>query len=111
MSGLGRAASIGMIGAFLKMGVNIIKVDYDNQIMYISVPRDSYEYYTEGAVKSPETLAKNIKRVLIMLNVFDENCKIKYKIRDEEWTKEMGEENYKKNLNNMLDNLKWSLFV
>jgi hypothetical protein len=114
MSGFGRygrAASIGMLGAFLKMGVNILKVDFNNQTIYISVPRDNYEYYTDGEIKSPETLAKGVKRLLIMLNVFDNNCKVKYKIRDEEWTKEMGEENYKKNLNKMLDDLGWSLFV
>lgn len=93
---LGRSVAVGMLGAFLTMGVEIESIDMDNYVLTISVPKDSYEYHkeTNKAYKDPESLAKRLKTIFIDMGIFPKECTVRYRVKDVIWTKEMGENNY-----------------
>ena len=91
---------IGMIGAFLLDGVEINKVDTSTGTWYITVPNKS-EIYDEnrgknGAVVSADTMASSIKRM--MKDICGMDCNVKYRVRDIRWTRDMGRENYNRNI-------------
>ena len=76
-----------MLKEFAEIGVQIIKFDIPNKKIFISVPTTSDgKYAGDDAAKYVKDSAKDTK-----MSVF----KIMYIIRNEHWTKEMGEEHYK----------------
>lgn len=93
---LGKSIGIGMVGALLQMGVDVDRVDWERQTLYITVPKDCDEYHGFGAIKSPETLASNIKRMMRELGVM-KKCVCKYRVKDVYWTHEMGRINLENN--------------
>lgn len=101
MFGYGKEMALGIIGAFLQMGLNIDKIDWETETLYITIPERSYDYEFSakngGAVVSPEALARRIKETSNEMGIF-KNGKVKYRTKDIYWTKEMGEENYKNNI-------------
>lgn len=98
--GLSRSIVQGMMGAYYLMGVDIIKFDDDNSTLYISLPKESHEYMSNpNQIFTVHTFANRIKQTLSEMT--KKEIKIKYKIRDEYWTKEMGEANYQKHKNNI----------
>lgn len=99
---MGKEVVEGLMGAFLMEGVEIQKIDFDNSILYILLPRDSYSY-GRGEIKCAEDYAKNIKRVFIELGIFDTNGSIRYKVKDIYWTKEMGDKNFNENIGKVLE--------
>lgn len=104
----GRNILMGMMGAYLKEGLDIDKLDLDNHVLYITVPKSSDTYDGPGAITSPETFAKRIKETWIEMGIFPKDKgKVFYKIKDVHWTVEMGEENYKKNKDKVLNLSVW----
>lgn len=99
---IGKEVTEGMMGAFLMDGVEIQRIDFDNNVLYILIPRDSYSY-GRGEIKCAEDYAKNIKRVFIELGIFDINCSVRYKVKDIYWTKEMGDKNFNENIGKVLE--------
>ncbi len=99
---IGKEVTAGLMGAFLMEGVEIQKIDFDNSILYILLPRDSYSYGT-GEIKCAEDYAKNIKRTFIELGIFDRNCLVRYKVKDIYWTREMGDKNFNENIGEVLE--------
>lgn len=98
---LGKSMGIGMLGAFLHMGVDIDKIDWNNSTLYITVPKESYDYGL-GKIDSPKSLAESIKKYFIDMNII-KDCKCKYRTRDVLWTKEMGEANFKNNIHGLME--------
>ena len=93
---------IGMFGMFLQDGIFIENLDEVQNIVYISLPEDSYAYHI-GDSATPEELAKNIKEKLFK-EILGVNVRLKMKIRKKEyWTKEMGEKNYQENIGRVLN--------
>ena len=106
---LGKSIVQGMMGAYLMEGVDVLKIDWDNHILYLTIPKHSYIYdKPEGKIHSAEDFAKRIKDTWIEMGIFPKTCSIKYKIKDINWTKEMGDKNYNDNLNKVLDLTMWS---
>lgn len=101
-----KAIFSGIMGAFLKDGIDINKIDWETETMYITVPSQSYTYEFSinngGAIVSPETCARRIKETFHEMGIF-QNGKVKYRVKDIYWTKEMGEKNFKENINKYLD--------
>ena len=100
----GKSILRGMIGAYLMLGIDINKIDWDNHILYITVPEKSYEYENpDVSFHCAEDLAKRIKRTLIESRMFPEECIVKFKTKDIYWTKEMAEANYQQNRDKTLN--------
>ena len=103
---MGKAMFLGMIGAFLQDGIEINNINWETQTMYITVPKQSYTYEFSirngGAITSPESFASQIKKKFNELGIF-KNGKVKYRVKDIYWTKEMGEKNYNENISKYLD--------
>lgn len=100
---LGKAVIVGQLGAFLLDGVDINKIDLKNQCLYLTLPKEgSYAYEMSDLVATPEKYAKRIKEVWIELGIFKGDCSVKYKVKDEIWTKEMGDANFEKNKDHMM---------
>lgn len=59
---------------------------WEDDIIYISVPKESTDYGPTGEVLAGKKLADRIQTKLRNLGAV--NLKIKYRIRDEIWTKE-----------------------
>ena len=76
----------GMLLGMSSFGMEIIK--WDDDTMYISVPRFSTDYGPGGEALAGKKLADRIYTKLRDLGC---NLKIKYQIRDETWTKEKRE--------------------
>lgn len=92
-----------MIGAFLLEGMIIDKIDFDNEILYIQIPKESYSYLKpDSKIKCADDFAKRIKTVWIELGIFSDKGKVKYKERNIKWTEELGNENYNKNIGYIL---------
>lgn len=98
---LGKSIGIGMVGVLLQMGVDVNKVDWDRQTLYITVPKDCDEYHSVGAIKSPEILARSIKRMMEELGVMNK-CICKYRVKDVYWTHEMGRVNFENNKDSLM---------
>lgn len=79
-----RLLAEGMLLGMSSFGMVIEK--WEDDIMYISVPRDSTDYRLTGEVLAGKKLADRILTKLVDLGCKD--IKIKYRIRDEIWTKE-----------------------
>ena len=106
---LGKSIVQGMMGAYLMEGVDVLKIDWDNHVLYLAIPKHSYTYDKPGGkIHGAEDFAKRIKETWIEMGVFPETCSVKYKIKDINWTKEMGDKNYNDNLNKVLDLTMWS---
>lgn len=104
---LGKSVVQGMMGAYLKDGIDIIKIDWDKHILYISLPKQS-ESYGKGKIQCAEDYAKRIKETWIQMGIFPETCSVKYKLKDINWTNELGYKNYNDNINRVLDLGLWS---
>ncbi len=102
----GKAIFSGIIGSFLQDGIDINKIDWETETMYITLPAQSYRYdickNNETILTSPENYAKRIKETFHEMGIF-QNGKVKYRVKDIYWTKEMGEKNFKENINKYLD--------
>jgi hypothetical protein len=79
-----RLLAEGMLLGMSSFGMVIDK--WEDNIMYISVPRESTDYGPTGEVLAGKKLADRILTKLRDLGCND--IKIKYRIRDEIWTKE-----------------------
>lgn len=79
-----RLLAEGMLLGMSSFGMVIEK--WEDDIMYISVPRDSTDYGSTGEILAGKKLADRILTKLVNLGCKD--IKIKYRIRDEIWTKE-----------------------
>lgn len=44
MFGYGKEMVLGIIGAFLRMGLDVDKIDWATETMYIAIPERSYDY-------------------------------------------------------------------
>lgn len=78
----------GMIIAFRGLGIEIenwIDTPEGVPVIYISVPRESTDVGPTGMALAGKKLAD---RVFTKLNEMGAVCQIKFKIRDEVWTKE-----------------------
>lgn len=79
-----RLLAEGMLLGMSSFGMVIDK--WEDNIMYISVPKESTDYGPTGEVLAGKKLADRIQTKLRDLGA--EDLKIKYRIRDEVWTKE-----------------------
>ena len=79
-----RLLAEGMLLGMSSFGMIIDK--WESDIMYISVPRDSTDYGPTGEVLAGKKLADRLQTKLRDLGC--KNLRIKYRIRDEVWTKE-----------------------
>ena len=95
---------VGMIAMFLQDGIKIETLDRGKNIVYISLPEDSYAYHITKEI-TPEELAKNIKEK-IFKGIFGVDVRLKMRIRKGYWTKEMGEKNYQENIGRVLEMFK-----
>ncbi len=77
----------GMIIAFRGLGIQIENWidDPNGPIIYISVPKESIDNGPDGISLAGKQLAD---RVFTKMNEIGAHCQIKFKIRDEIWTKE-----------------------
>lgn len=102
---LGKNIFMGIMINFLQLGVDIDDIDLDNHILYITIPKESYAYENEAnkAYHDADTYAKRIKEVWIEMGIFPSDCSVKYKTKDIYWTKEMGNRNYKENIERIYD--------
>ena len=82
-----RLLAEGMLLGMSSFGMVIDK--WEENIMYISVPKDSTDYGPAGEALAGKKLADRIQTKLRDLGCKD--LRIKYKIRDEIWTKEKRE--------------------
>jgi hypothetical protein len=82
-----RLLAEGMLLGMSSFGMVIDK--WEDNIMYISVPKDSTDYGPTGEALAGKKLADRIQTKLRDLGCKD--LRIKYKIRDEIWTKEKRE--------------------
>ena len=82
-----RLLAEGMLLGMSSFGMVIEK--WEDDIMYISVPRDSTDYGPAGEILAGKKLADRIFTKLRDLGC--STIQIKYKIRDEVWTKEKRE--------------------
>ena len=82
------------IEPFLMAGVNITKYDKESKTLYLDMPKHSYAYEMEKGFEicNAEEYAKYLNKEI---QKYLSGLKIKFKERDEVWTKEMGEENCK----------------
>lgn len=85
----GKSVTKAMMSFYIKEGVEIHMIDWNSHILYISVPKYSDSYV--GNIKTADDFAKRIKETWIESGIFPRDCKVKYKIKDIEWNKEMGE--------------------
>ena len=92
----------GMMGAYLMEGIDVDKIDWDNHILYITLPKQSYSYEISETIKSASDYAKRIKEVWIEMGIFPKDCIVKYRVKNIIWTKQMGEENFKTNKDKIL---------
>ena len=90
---------LGIAGMLLQDGVIIDNFDKDNQVIYVSIPEDSYAYHEENKanITDAESFIKRQKEVLSELMQLP-NLKLKYKTYPGYWTKEQGERNFNKNI-------------
>ena len=93
---LGKSILQGIIGSFLLEGIEVNKLDFDNQVLYLTIPEKSYSFNTEK-IKCAADYARRIKEIWIGMGIFSQNCTVKYKTKDVYWTREMGEKNYEEN--------------
>lgn len=101
---LNKEMVLGIAIYYLKSGVVIDKIDRDNHILYITVPKESYMYEEEhGAYNDAESYVKRLKKTWIEMGIFPQDFSVKYKTKDVYWTKEMGEDNYKRNQSKIFD--------
>lgn len=85
---------MGILVYLLEEGVDIVKFDDVNNIIYISIPKDSESYHTENSViHDAESFVKRIKETWIELGILKSGGKLKYITRDVYWTKELGIKN------------------
>ena len=102
-----RGIYLGMMASYLEMGVEIIKIDHENKILYITIPENSYVYneakLRESRLQSPDDLAKRIKETWIEMGIFPETCKVKYKTIPGYWSKEKGHKNREDNIHKFLN--------
>ena len=49
--GLGKSILQGIIGSFLLEGIEVNKLDIDNQILYLTIPERSYSYGRSKKIK------------------------------------------------------------
>ena len=103
---LGKSILQGMMGAFLMEGMEINKIDLDNHILYISLPKQSYSYNSDK-IKCAEDCAKRIKETWIELGIFPPECSVRYKIKDVNWTREMGNKNFNDNISKVINLTTW----
>lgn len=103
---LGKSILQGMMGAFLMAGMEVDKIDLDNHILYISLPKQSYSYNSDK-IKCAEDYAKRIKETWIELGIFPSECSVKYKVKDINWTKEMGNKNFNDNIDKVINLTAW----
>ena len=103
---LGKNILQGMMGAYLMEGVDVDKIDLDNHVLYITLPKDSYSYGM-GKIQNAKDFAKRIKETWVEMGIFPDDCVVKYKTKDIYWTKEMGDRNYNNNKNKVLDMTLW----
>lgn len=62
---------------------------WENDILYISVPKDTTDCRPNGEALAGKKLAAKIQADFT--NICDKDIKVKYKIRDETWTKEKAD--------------------
>ena len=88
MKGLGEAVYI----TWMSFGVIFEKINesVDNLEFYISVPSSSYHRDANNNQMAGDFLAKRFKTVLSEMGV--KRLTVKYRIRNEYWTKEMCED-------------------
>lgn len=96
----------GMMGAFLMEGTEVDKLDLDNHILYLTLPKYSYSYNSEK-IKNAEDYAKRIKEMWIELGIFPPDCSVKYRVKDIIWTKEMGDRNFNNNIDKVMNLTAW----
>ena len=82
-----RLLAEGMLLGMSSFGMVIDK--WEDNIMYISVPKESTDYGPTGEILAGKKLADRIQTKLRDLGC--KELRIKYKIRDEVWTKEKRE--------------------
>lgn len=70
-----------MLFGMWSMGVKIDCVSKERNTVYISVPKESVYY--NSTIKTPQDLAHSIKE-----KVLGSKFKVKYRVRDENWTAE-----------------------
>ena len=100
---LGKSILQGITGAFLLDGIEVNKLDVDNQVLYLTIPERSYTYEESEKIKCASDYAKRIKETWIEMGIFSRDCTVKYKTKDIYWTKEMGEKNYEENMHRVLN--------
>ncbi len=103
---LGKSILQGMMGVFLMEGIEVHKIDLDKHILYISLPKQSYSYNSEK-IKCAEDYAKRIKEMLVEMGIFLPDCSVKYKIKDINWTREMGDKNFNDNIDKVVNLIAW----
>lgn len=79
-----RLLAEGMLLGMSSLGMVIDK--WEENLLYISVPKDSTDYGPTGEILAGKKLADRLQTKLRDLGAKD--LKIKYRIRDEIWTKE-----------------------
>ena len=96
---MSKYVGLGIEGMLLQDGVIIDKLDKDNQVIYINIPEDSYAYHEENKANITDagSYAKRLKEMLSELMQLP-NLKLKYKTYLGYWTKEQGNQNFKRNI-------------
>ena len=95
-------ALIGFVGMLLQAGVKYDDYNETTQTLYISVPKESHAYHELSINWTADEYVKNIKERMIDFGLLLDTIKVKYKIHDVVWTKEMGDENYSSNMKRVL---------
>ena len=96
------AIYVGILGAFLMEGLKMEYMDTKNNILYISLPEDSYSYHMGTNITCAEDYAKSVKENIIQGVLNNNKVRMKFKVRKGEyWTKAMGEKNYQENIGNL----------
>lgn len=80
----------GLMGAFLRSGVKVHRLDLKKYQLYINLPDKSYVYDEDPYLTNGEDYAKRIKDLLIQWHLFPETGQVKFKIRPTMWSKSDG---------------------
>lgn len=87
--------SLAIISGLAMDGVDIVKADVENEIIWLAIPKESFAYLEYGNIHDAASYAKRIKEMFIDAG-FSKNLSVRYAIKNIVWTKEMGEKNLEK---------------
>lgn len=103
---LGKNILMGIIGEMYRSGVEIDVLNVSDPIqqqLYLTLPKESFTYNNGKIVHDAASYARRIKETWIEMGILRDNASVKYKTKDIIWNKEMGEDNFNKHRDDIIN--------